>query len=306
MARVYNAEMKINNGLNLDLELQQQSTEDWVFGATSLVCLANIPEELRAGYLPTGELQFGKEDFMSCASIGPINILEAKFNYLYRENKLTPTNRKWLEDKGYFDNGEVKFSDRFIAIKSNTIRSGNSMIAPLDAIHTYGLIPKTQLPANPQMTFDNYHNKNDITKEMEDLGKDFLSRFKINYERVYEERYEQLLHEDFLNVAAYAWTTPINGEYPSPGNLRPTHVFIAWKTPKYWVFDNYLDEGRVGDFVKKLAHDYTLVDFAYRLFITAETTPETTNIQLTVFETLKKYGLLAFFAAWWENFTKKP
>src|ERR1041385_1135902 len=119
-----------NHGFNVELERQHQSDDDWIFGADSAPCIALIPEAEREQYLPQGELQnIGSEKY-DCASRGPINILEAKFTYLYQNYKLNKENRKWLEDNGYVQWGRVLFSDRFIAIKSGTTVGGNSLKAP--------------------------------------------------------------------------------------------------------------------------------------------------------------------------------
>lgn len=254
-----------NYGFSWTLETAHQSPDDWQFGALSQPCIASIPEADREKYLPNGELQYSVHaDFMDCASRGPVNILEAKFNYLYQTDKLLPSNRKWLEDKGYVHNGRVLFSDRFIAIRSGTTRQGNSIKAPIDAVHTYGLIPKTMLPSG-NMTFDEYHSG--VTREMEKLGEEFLDRFKINYERVYAVHFDQLYKDDFCVLALHAWPSPIDGVYPKT-DLPPNHVVIGFRHPIHTVFDNYLDVD--ADFVKRLAPDYKVFETGYRVFISRE------------------------------------
>lgn len=76
-----------NYGLDIKREWDEQSETDWTLGATSMPCIAEVPTKDRLAMLPQGELQFGKEDFMSCATISAINILETKFNYLYKNAK---------------------------------------------------------------------------------------------------------------------------------------------------------------------------------------------------------------------------
>mgnify|MGYP001580655741 FL=1 len=79
--------MQKNYGLNLSKEKAEQSDADWKFGSIQS-CLALIHEEERFDYLPKGELQKGVEDFMDCATRGPLNILETKFNWLIQNKKL--------------------------------------------------------------------------------------------------------------------------------------------------------------------------------------------------------------------------
>lgn len=258
-------EFKPNYGLNLELEKEHQKGDEWIFGATGLTCLAeNIPEAERGSYLPAGEVQRGREDMFDCASRGPINILETKFNWLLKNKKLSFENEYWLRENGYVDDG-VRFSDAFVAINSSTTRQGNSMKAPLDAIRKQGLIPKKTLPLETDMTWDDYHNPARITGGMIQMGQEFLKRFVINYEKVLETDFGNLLKKDLLNVGGYAWPPPINGEYPRTDN-QPNHVFIAYKNPKYFIFDNYLDPVD-GDYTKKLTSNYDLMDYGYRLLI---------------------------------------
>lgn len=257
-----------NYGFNLELEKLHRSDNDWTFGAFSTPCIALIPEIKRLEYLPKGEVQRGAEDTMDCATRGPINILETKFNWLYKNNLITPENKLWLEKNGYIQNGNVEFSDAFIAIKSGTTREGNSLKAPLQAIENNGLIPKSMLPLLNTMTFDEYHDPHRITDVMDSLGQDFKKRFPINYELVYSIHYKELYESDMLVQAGYAWSQPINGEYPRV-DYPFNHVWIGVVKPLHTIFDNYIDPVD-GDFIKKLAPDYAMLDYGYRLFITSE------------------------------------
>lgn len=255
-----------NYGLNLDLELKHKSEEDWVFGGFSQPCLFPVPLDVVEKYLPDGEVQAGIEDFMDCATRAPLNILETKFNYAYQNSLISPVNRKWLVEKGYVVNERITFSDRFVAINSNTTRVGNSLKAPVDAIRKQGLIPKAWLPKDPEMDFDAYHNKNDITSEMRSTGLEFSRRFSINYEQIYEQHFGE--EDDMLDGGTFAWPTPVDGVYPRVEE-KPNHAIAFWNKPKYRVFDNYSDSFD-GDFLKTLAPDYDFVSYAYRIFITGD------------------------------------
>ena len=281
---------EINHGFDIEKEESEQSEKDWIFGTTGLTCIAeNIPEQERGNYLPEGEVQRGKEDMMDCATRGLLNILATKFNWLLKNQKLTFEDEYWFRAAGYIDNG-IDFSDAFIAILSNTTRQGNSMRAPLDAIRKNGLIPKRMLPLESWMTWENYHNPERITYEMKDLGQEFLKRFSINYEKVYEEDFKNLIKKDLLNVAGYAWPDPVNGEYPRV--IRdPNHVFVAYKSPLYFIFDNYLDPVD-GDFTKKLASNYDFMGYGYRLLINKQVQKK--SILTLIRNFIKDYFLTLF------------
>lgn len=253
-----------NYGIDITKERFEQSEKDWVFGAESLVCIAEIPEDERLERLPKGEVQKGREDMMDCATRGPLNILETKFNWLLKNKKLDLKVENFFRDNGYITENGFEFSDAFIAILSGTTRQGNSIKAPLDAIRKYGLIPKRMLPLNPNMTFDEYHNPDRITGSMRALGQNFLRHISINYEKVYEPKFEEMLKRDMINVAGYAWSIPLNGEYPRI-EAEPNHVWVNFKN-KYWAFDNYIDPVD-GDFIKKLTTDYDFYEYGYRIII---------------------------------------
>lgn len=254
-----------NHGLNLELEKAHQKPQDWVFGATSPKCIAEIPFSEQRNYLPTGEIQRGVEDTFDCASRAPVNILETKFNYLINRG-LPQTHLNFLTDNGYIDeSGRCTFSDAFVAIKSGTTRNGNSLIAPLEAIRKNGLIPKSMLPLLPTMTFDEYHNPARITSEMEALGQRFLELFSVNYERVFAKDYSSVTTKDMVDTGGFAWGNPVNGVY-QPEPYTPNHAFAIFGKPDYQAFDNYPDTFD-GDFTKHLSPAYGFIDHGYRVIL---------------------------------------
>ena len=293
--------MKNFIGLNLEKEKLEQSEKDWKFGALSQPSIINVPMAERINYLPIGEVQRGKEDFTDCATEAPCHLLEVDFNYGYKNKLFKPENMKWLEDN-FVQNGQIHFSKRFIAIKSGTTRQGNSMKAPLEAIRKNGMMPEHLLPPSSNMTFDEYMDASKITKEMENLGQEFLKRFTINYEQVDDIHFAEALEGDMLCTAAYAWPMPVNGEYPAQPDLPFNHEFLKVWLPKTFIFDSYVDTAD-GDFIKKLAPDYKFYEYDYRLFISNEMTPSESAISLSVFQTLLQKGLLAFFAKFWQDLT---
>ena len=273
-----------NYGLDIEREQSEIRAEDYVHGQEHAVlgsslpeCITNIPESQRWWSLPIGEVQNGIEDMMDCATRGPHNIIETKLNWLYKEGKIKGKNIKWLRDNGYFNGEKIEISDAFIAILSKTTRTGNSLKSPLDALHEYGFIPKSKLPLLKSMTFDQYHNPNRITAQLKALGAESKRRFPIGYIRVFAQDYDEILTKDLLNVAGYAWSAPVNGEYPRSGN-QANHCFIIFKHPKYFAFDNYIDPVD-GDYVKKLRPDYAFLNYGYRVIITAQNVPEETDIE---------------------------
>lgn len=257
-----------NKGLNLQKEREAQDGTEYVFGALSLPCITDIPESEREQYLPKGERQNIGEEKFDCASRSPINELETKFNWLLRSKKLLPENEKWFREQGYITENGFEFSDAFIAIKSGTTKEGNSLKMPLQCIHEHGLIPKSKLPQ--LNSFHDNYNPDRITGSLLALGQQFLQRFKINYEKVLEVHYKELLKEDMLGVAGYAWETPLNSEYQKT-DKEPNHAFLVYRTPAFYVFDNY--EETPNDYIKKLSPSYDFLPYGYRVYITAQYLP---------------------------------
>lgn len=263
----------MNKGFDYRRELAEQSDEDWLLGGkNSKPCIAEIPEEERVNYLPDGELQFGVEDFMDCATRAPLNILEAKFNYLVRNRLMSHENHEWLLLNGYIKDNKVTFSDRFVAINANTTRQGNSLKAPLEAIRKQGLIPKAMLPARGDMTWADYHNEDDITVAMIKLGYEFTRRFTINYDKIYTPTFNTYAH--MIDAAGFAWPQPIEGVYPRI-EATPNHAFMIEK-PAFTIFDNYIDVVD-GDWRKQLARDYDFMSYGYRVYISWEGKPVKKN-----------------------------
>lgn len=287
-----------HTGFNKAMEAASQDGTEWQKKLGSILpdCIVRWTEEAREEHYPIGELQYGVEDFQDCASRGPINDLESKFTYLLRKKLLKAWTEDFLRKNGYIvvRNGLewVEFSDRFVAINSNTTREGNSLKAPIDAIRTYGLIPKSKLPKKEDMTWEQYHNKNDITSEMYALGREFAVIFPIKYYKVKRDEFDDVLEKDGLVAAGYAWPTPQNGEYGyTPADFN--HAFYVSRR-KYKAYDNYKDVD--GDFIKKLTPDYNFMDYAYRVVITGQITPEEQKktisiLQLIVDLLLKAIGL---------------
>lgn len=254
----------MTHGLDLQREYEAHTEKDWVFGSASKKCTVFIAENERYNYLPLGEVQRGVEDTMDCATRAPLNVLETKLNFLYNNDLFDVETLKWLIKNKYITRYGIELSDAFNAIKSRTSRTGNSLKEPIHSIHKDGVIPKSMLPLEKSMTWEQYHDPKRITAKMEKLGQEFLKRISINYERVYANDWEELLKDDMLIVAGHAWSKPVNGIYLRT-DKRINHAFMNVKN-KYFIFDNYIDSFD-GDFIKHLAEDYKFLPYGYRLFL---------------------------------------
>lgn len=275
--------MKPSN-FNLAKELADRTDDDWKFGGLSQPGIVSIPPEKREAFLPLGETQFDQfADFTDCASRSPVNHLEALFTYHY-QNGMLPENKKWMEEQGYAAEGKVTFSDRYIAVLSGTTHQGNSLKAPIDTIRKQGLIPKKLLPKTETMTWDIYYAP--VPQNLKDIGLEFLKRFTLNYEQVAQMHLADVLKDDMIGVAGYAWQQPDAQDVYHSDNGAFNHAFLVYNLPKYQIFDNYME--KPGDFTKNLAPDYTLYEYGYRIYLSGEKRGATPSIYDQLLALLQK------------------
>jgi len=184
-------------------------------------------------YLPDGEVQQGRQDWMTCTSNWMNNDLECQFNYALAMGLFTNEFVEWAKHKGFINpkNGKFEIADAWSAIETNTTRVGNSLKALVEHARLHGIVPKSMLFENKSMSWNDYHNKSRITQAMRDIAKESKEWIKINYEKVPYKQFPKFT-----------------------GNIR-------WED-----FDSYVD--RVdGDFIKKLAHNYNMMYYGYHLTI---------------------------------------
>lgn len=278
---------------NEQKERDEQDGTEYKFGVVQ-VDLAAVPLTERIAYLPSGVNQFNNVmDTSGCASRGPLNDLETKLDFFYNTG-MHLNLQKWCNDNGYRVNGKFALCDAYIEILSKTTPQGNSMKAPLDAINNYGVIPASLIPLNNDMSWDVYMNPARVTQAHKDLGAQFLRRFTINYEQVPLSQFQQATTIDGLIVALKAWGVPVNSVYPRIEGAFG-HV-VDRISNEIDIFDSY------DPFIKRLALDYIFFEWGYSLSITAQN-PYPDEV-IALFDVLKKYGLLQFFATAWERLMK--
>jgi len=277
-----------NYGFNLEKEIADRSDEDHIFGSDAIPSLAEGIDYKK--YLPKGELQNIGEEKMDCASRSPLNILETKFNYLIIEKIISKENISWLRENKYFrveqDFMGIEFSDAYIAIKSGTTQQGNSLKAPMQAIHEFGLVPKSLLPQ--VNSFYDYHNPLRITSQIDKLGLEFKERFPIRYDIVYAEDYPSFIKKVMLATGGYAWGQIKDGIYQR-NEYQFNHAFAIFPPTQYEAFDNYIDQVD-GDFIKRLAQDYRLLPYSYRMILNENKTPKPMQLKpMTLLEQIREY-----------------
>lgn len=163
---------QINHGVILG-----QRPEDWVAGSISGLTYEVInPSGDWRPYLPTKEIQFGREDSMACVSFSLINAIEIQ--------------EKFLTGK------ETNYSDRFLAKRSGTTQFGNYLYKVADVVRKEGIVKETSYPTLPNYTFAEYYAeiKEPLLTDLLIEGKQWLERFTFNYEFIPLDKAELLKH----------------------------------------------------------------------------------------------------------------
>lgn len=164
----------VNHGLLPD---QSPRPDDYHAGGFSFVSyeVRNPSGDWRP-YLPVKEIQYGKEDSMSCVSFSACNSLEIQHKFL--------------------TGSEDNYSDRWIAKMSGTTREGNSLGVVGDTVRHYGMVKETSYPAPPNFTFDQYHAAipEPLLSQLKAEGQDFLSKWDIKTEYVPAKKDDMMFH----------------------------------------------------------------------------------------------------------------
>lgn len=268
-------------------ERREQDGSELKVGAITRSLFA-IPVGERRKYQPIGEIQGSSiADMVDCASRDKVNDAEAQLNYAYRNNLLTQETKDFFDSKGYTVWKDsvpyIECADAYIAIKSKTTKQGNSLKAPAQAVHEWGLVPKKLLPLESWMAWEDYHNPARITKEIEAIGLEFIKRLPITYQQVYNYQFEDEITKAEICTAGYGWPDPINGVYPKT-NFAFNHAFKLME-PKYFAQDNYLDSFD-GDYVKQLDPGYRFFDWGYQMAFTAQNSLKDTTKPSLLNETI--------------------
>lgn len=232
---------------------ERKSPKAWVFGASGKILNES---KMYLDYLPTDEYQkrFNVES-MSCVSFSSVNVNEITilFKKKLNNNEISPDNLQWLEDNGYFDeNGNINFSDRYIALMSFTSRNGNTGARVFGTIKNFGLIPESMFPWNPEdNTWDKYHDRSKITQEMKNMGFEFKRRFPIEYYVVYRNDFDDALKESPLQVYVNGNYRIINGVLQYNNSMSNHAVCLVGSDENYWyIYDSY------EPFLKKVVKNY--------------------------------------------------
>ena len=149
-------------------------------------------------YYPTGEKQSGiNGDKLNCVTQSNHNDIELQLNQMIADKTIPVGHLDWLGRKSYLDSmGRVNTSEKFNSILNETAKfHGNYLWRVADDARKNGLIPQTMLPEVVDENWDTYYNPDQITPEMMELGKEFITWFAISYEWITDHSLDNLVKQ---------------------------------------------------------------------------------------------------------------
>lgn len=232
-----------------------------------------VPSGQHDDFLPEKELQrVGSLDVMACVSFANINAsVETQINWMIMTGLLKPGDLAYdfLKDNGYFINGKVQTSKRFLAKVSLTGTNGNTLQRVADAARHFGFIPESKWAWTSDInTWNEYYSA--IPQDLLNLGKRFLTYFDIQYEWIGDNRDEMkhhLQHAPLQIASSTCWGWSDGGIIKAcNGSINHSTMIYGYEDGKFWKdFDHYLDV--LGDVKKKLAWDYN-IPYIMKIIIT--------------------------------------
>lgn len=166
------ADEVVNHGVILG-----QRPSDFVAGGFTFI---SYEERNKTGdwrpFLPVKEIQYGKEDSLSCVSFSACNAIEAQ--------------------EKFWTGVEVNYSDRWIAKRSGTTQEGNWLYKVGDAVRHDGLVKESSYPAPPNYTFKEYHADipEPLLTQLKAEGQEWLKKWDIKTEFVPATKADMLKH----------------------------------------------------------------------------------------------------------------
>lgn len=185
-------------------------------------------------FLPTEEIQnnYGF-DPCSCTSYGTINAIEIL-----------------LRQRGVID----EYSERFLAIASNTVPPGNDPHKVCETIRKVGLVSENSLPWQSAKTIEEYYTPNPLTHELRDEADLWLEKYTFQHRWVFDPKdtidskitkIKEALKYSPVAVSVFAWLKQ-GGIYIKPQGVTDSHwcVIYGYNEDGTWKCFDSLDYSR--------------------------------------------------------------
>lgn len=248
--------------------------DQYVFGSEQLGGEVLQEDGQWDDYLPEKEIQRkNRVETMSCVSFGTLNCLETLFKRVYGTDN--------------------NYSDRFLAVVSETTKRGNSPHKVGEALRRFGSVKEEVLPFSDDIkSWDDYHSG--ITDGILKKGGEWLDDYNFGHDWVFTRgslEYKQKmikagLRYSPIGVSVYAWKQK-GGYYYKNDTDRDNHwcTVYGYEDGKYWkVYDHY------DNVHKKLVWDYNF-GFAKRYTISKRQNEKSYDFLKDIYELFKEMFL---------------
>lgn len=265
--------------------------EDYILGAETAIA---YEERLASGnwslFLPEGEKQSRPTfDTLSCTTFSALNDIETQINWFVQESGKVPLGTiDFLEKEGYLKGEVVNFSDRFTAIMSGTTKNGNYLVNVMDSIRKDGVIPEVDFPFDGA-TWDEYHDKSNVTEEMKKKAKKILDHFKFQYEWVAYDGVAGFTPFETETTKKCLLQAPLQVGVPIPATHAVMMYYMNGKG--YGRFDHYTPFQRDEKLTKA-------VQFALRIIVTLKEPDPLPEKPAHVFNREMSFGMRSSEVQW--------
>lgn len=261
--------------------------KDWVAGTDRSIETCLGAQALQAdgqwdAFLPPREQQFNASfDTMSCVSFANLNVVEMLIRRLFGEQK--------------------EYADRFLSRASGTTQNGNSPTRVAETLRLNGVVDEPVWPWNNITSWADFAA--DIPKSIYDQAKKWGYDFNHEFVPSNPTSMKAALPFGPLSVSVVGWVRDADGYFYKPEGQRDGHmtVIYGYVDGKFWkCLDTYNIAGEGDSVLKKIRWD-TNFEMVKRFSIRKQ---EEVDAELTVFQTLLKYGLSAFWSRFVELFQR--
>jgi len=268
----------------------------WIAGLeTGVDYEENLPSGDWRDYEPTAERQNNPFvfDTLSCATFSFLNVLETFLKWQIKNNKLNAAQLKFLKDNKYFDENEnVNFSDKYLAILSGTTKNGNTLQNVAAGASAYGLIPQSVLGFYNETTWEQWHDRSQITQAMLTLGQEFLKYFSIKYEMAFYDEEKGIPEGSLESIEKSIKQAPLHVAIPRPAHHAVELTYIE-PEKSYTIFDTYDPYRKEKPWPKSGGTDihYGMKVILGQVKLPEPTAVTTDSVNWLVFTRTLKYGM---------------
>ena len=200
-------------------------------------------------YAPVFESQIGVYfDTYACVAYSIANGLEILMDRMRELGLIYDSTWNWLIANGYIIDGRVRFSNRWLAVRSGTDPSwGNSGDRVIRFARDNGLAPLTLCEwdlddRDPKKTKEAYYDASTINKKADEVALTFSKIIDILYEWVDRDDFDESSMYGAVQVYTKAWFKRDNGLYYNPNPGSAGHAINLGDSPTNKVIDQYLPQ----------------------------------------------------------------